>query len=55
LFEEARLRTIMEGFKGNTVEELGDTIREGMRAFTEGAPQSDDITILVVQYKGNAG
>jgi len=52
LFEEARLRKIMEDFKGNSVEELGDSIREGMKAFTEGAPQSDDITILVVQYKG---
>ena len=30
-----------------------NAIKEGMRAFTEGAPQSDDITILVVQYKGN--
>ncbi len=55
LFEEARLRRIMEDFKGTTVEQLGDTIREGMRAFTEGAPQSDDITILVIQYKGNGG
>jgi len=53
MFEEARLRDIMEKFTGNTVEQLGDTIREGMRAFTEGAPQSDDITILVIQYKGN--
>ena len=34
----------MEDFKGKTVEELGDAIREGMRAFTEGAPQSDDVT-----------
>jgi serine phosphatase RsbU (regulator of sigma subunit) len=24
-----------------------------MRAFTEGAAQSDDITILVIEYKGN--
>jgi serine phosphatase RsbU (regulator of sigma subunit) len=24
-----------------------------MRVFTEGAAQSDDITILVIQYKGN--
>jgi sigma-B regulation protein RsbU (phosphoserine phosphatase) len=55
LFEEARLRRIMEDFKGTTVEQLGDTIREGMRAFTEGAPQSDDITILVIQYKGSTG
>ncbi|MGB0035235.1 MAG: PP2C family protein-serine/threonine phosphatase, partial [Candidatus Acidiferrales bacterium] len=53
LFEEARLRQIIESFKGNTVDELGDAIREGMRAFTEGAPQSDDITILTIQYKGN--
>ena len=33
---------------------MGDAIREGMRVFTEGAAQSDDITILVIQYKGNA-
>jgi sigma-B regulation protein RsbU (phosphoserine phosphatase) len=53
MFEESRLREIMGKFTGDTVEQLGDTIREGMRAFTEGAPQSDDITILVIQYKGN--
>jgi serine phosphatase RsbU (regulator of sigma subunit) len=35
------------------VDGLAESIKEGMRAFTEGAPQSDDITILVVQYKGN--
>ncbi|HXZ11479.1 MAG TPA: SpoIIE family protein phosphatase [Candidatus Sulfotelmatobacter sp.] len=52
LFEEGRLRRILEDFKGNNVEELGDAIREGMRVWTEGAAQSDDITILVVQYKG---
>jgi sigma-B regulation protein RsbU (phosphoserine phosphatase) len=52
MFEEARLRRIMESFTGETVEQLGDAIREGMRAFTEGAAQSDDITILVVQHKG---
>jgi sigma-B regulation protein RsbU (phosphoserine phosphatase) len=52
MFEEARLRRILESFTGETVEQLGDAIREGMRAFTEGAAQSDDITILVVQHKG---
>lgn len=54
LFEEARLRRIMEDFSGQSVQEMGDAIREGMRAFTEGAAQSDDITILVVQYKGKS-
>lgn len=52
MFEEARLRRILESFTGETVEQLGDAIREGMRTFTEGAAQSDDITILVVQHKG---
>jgi sigma-B regulation protein RsbU (phosphoserine phosphatase) len=54
LFEEFRLRKIVEEFTGENVTQLGDAIREGMRAFTEGAAQSDDITMLVIQYKGNA-
>lgn len=54
LFEEARLRRLMEDFSGQSVQEMGDAIREGMRAFTEGAAQSDDITLLVVQYKGKS-
>jgi phosphoserine phosphatase RsbU/P len=52
MFEEERLRHMLENFKGQTVEELAETIREGVKTFTEGAAQSDDITILVVQYKG---
>jgi len=55
LFEESRLRQILEDFKGTTGTQLGDAIREGMRAFCEGAAQSDDITILVIEYKGNVG
>lgn len=54
MFEEERLRHLLENFKGQTVEELDETIREGVKAFTEGAPQSDDVTILVIQYKGTA-
>jgi phosphoserine phosphatase RsbU/P len=54
LFEESRLRKIVQEYAGDSVEGLGDAIREGMRQFTEGAPQSDDITILVIQFKGKA-
>jgi serine phosphatase RsbU (regulator of sigma subunit) len=54
MFEEERLRKIMEEFTGQDVRELCDAIRQGMRVFTEGAPQSDDITMLAIQYKGNA-
>ena len=53
MFEEARLRQIMETFNGQTVEELAQTIRDGVKAFTQGAAQSDDITVLAIQYKGN--
>jgi phosphoserine phosphatase RsbU/P len=52
LFEESRLREVLEHFKGQNVEEITEAIREGVRRFTAGAPQSDDITILAIQYKG---
>ena len=54
LFDEHRLRRIVEEFLGQTVEEMADAIREGVRAFTEGAPQSDDITTLIIQYRGHS-
>jgi serine phosphatase RsbU (regulator of sigma subunit) len=54
MFEEERLRQLLESFKGQSVEELAETIREGVKAFTQGAAQSDDVTILVIQYKGTA-
>ena len=53
LLEEQGLRRILGNCHGRTVQELADAIREGVRAFTAGAPQSDDITILVIEYRGN--
>ena len=52
LFEESRLRAVLEHFKGQKVEEIAEAIREGVREFTAGAPQSDDVTILAIQFKG---
>jgi phosphoserine phosphatase RsbU/P len=52
MFEEERLSHLLENFQGQTVEQLAEVIRDSVKTFTEGAPQSDDITILVVQYKG---
>ena len=54
LFEEHRLRTVLDQFEGHEVEDIAEAIRQGVKAFTAGAPQSDDITILAVQYKGEA-
>jgi sigma-B regulation protein RsbU (phosphoserine phosphatase) len=52
MFEEERLSHLLNNFQGETVEQLAEVIRDSVKTFTEGAPQSDDITILVVQYKG---
>ena len=54
LFEESRLRKVLEEFNGQTVEELSQAIRDAVKVFTAGAPQSDDITMLTIQYKGEA-
>jgi sigma-B regulation protein RsbU (phosphoserine phosphatase) len=54
LFEESRLQRVIEGFSGQSVEELATAIRDSLKSFTEGSAQSDDITLLVVQYKGDA-
>jgi len=54
MFEESRLREILEKFNGETVEELAQAIRDGVKTFTQGAAQSDDITVLAIQYKGAA-
>ncbi|HTU32900.1 MAG TPA: SpoIIE family protein phosphatase [Candidatus Acidoferrum sp.] len=52
LFEETRLRQTLETFAGQNVNELSDCIREAVKTFTQGAAQSDDITVLTIQYKG---
>ncbi len=52
LFEEEGLRQVLDNFAGRTAQELAEAIRSAVKTFTSGAAQSDDITILVVQYKG---
>jgi phosphoserine phosphatase RsbU/P len=49
---EAGLCQLLEKPAGQSVGEIAGTIQAGVRKFAEGAPQSDDITLLVVQYKG---
>lgn len=53
MFEEAGLRTVLEKYTGQAATELAQTIQSELRGFTQGAAQSDDITMLVVQYKGD--
>lgn len=55
MFEELRLRKIMQGYHGTNAAELSDLIQTGMREFTQGAPQADDITLMIVHYRANNG
>lgn len=52
MFEQERLSSLMRDFAGAGVEQLAEAIGSGVRNFTGGAPQADDITMVVIQYKG---
>lgn len=52
MFEHERLSSLMRGFSGATAEELAEAVRSGVRNFTGGAPQADDITMVVLQFTG---
>jgi len=52
MFEQERLSALMKDFSGSSVEQLAEAIQTGVRNFTGGAPQADDITMVVIQYKG---
>jgi len=54
LLGDAGLRQLIQDFSGENVDELAELIRHGVQAFTGGAPQSDDITLVVLQYRGEA-
>lgn len=54
LFGEQGLCALLEKFKGRSEMEMFEAILAGLREFTSGAPQSDDMTLLVVHYQGKA-
>lgn len=51
-FGKARLLRVLRERAGETCAALHDAIQREVGAFTEGAPQSDDITLVVVEYQG---
>ena len=52
-FGKKKLREIVAAHAGKSCTEIHDAIQEAVAAFTEGASQSDDITLLVLEYKGS--
>jgi serine phosphatase RsbU (regulator of sigma subunit) len=53
-FGKKRLRATVEAHADGSCSVIHDAIQEAVAAFTEGAPQSDDITVLVLEFRGDA-
>jgi serine phosphatase RsbU (regulator of sigma subunit) len=51
LLEVSGLGKLLAGRNGASVEDLQQAILDGVRDFTKGAHQSDDLTLLVVRYR----
>ena len=51
-FGKKRLRETVAAHAGESCQTVHDAIQEAVAAFTQGAEQSDDITLLVLEYRG---
>jgi serine phosphatase RsbU (regulator of sigma subunit) len=54
-FGKRRLREVVEAHAGHSCGAIHDAIQEAVAAFTEGAAQSDDITLVVLEFRGTCG
>jgi serine phosphatase RsbU (regulator of sigma subunit) len=52
-FGRQRLLNLLASHAGEGCQAIHDAIQEAVAAFTEGAAQSDDITVLVLEFFGN--
>ena len=53
LYSEERLVDVMNRCQGKSAKQIIHTVEEDLKDFTGGAEQSDDITMLAMQYLGN--
>jgi phosphoserine phosphatase RsbU/P len=51
-FGKKRLRELVEAHGGGSAAEIHDAVQTAVAAFTEGAAQSDDITLVVIEFRG---
>jgi sigma-B regulation protein RsbU (phosphoserine phosphatase) len=51
-FGRQRLRQIIAAHQGESCCGLHDAVQGAVASFTEGAPQADDITLVVIEYAG---
>jgi serine phosphatase RsbU (regulator of sigma subunit) len=53
-FGKKRLNEVLKAHAKGSCSEIHDAIQEAVTQFTEGAPQSDDITLVVLEYRPQA-
>ncbi len=53
-FGRRRLREIVVANRAGSCAEMHDAVQKAVRVFTENAPQSDDVTLVVLEYAGEA-
>ncbi len=51
-FGKKRLRAVLSANAAEGCDGIHDAVQDAVAAFTEGAPQSDDITVLVLEFCG---
>jgi sigma-B regulation protein RsbU (phosphoserine phosphatase) len=54
LFQDARLKETFGQHQNSSLKSLQDGILSAVEKFTDGASQSDDVTLLVVRFRGPA-
>ena len=53
LFSEERLKKGIIDLQGKSAQEMINGIRAKIISFVHGEPQSDDITMMIIQFNGN--
>jgi serine phosphatase RsbU (regulator of sigma subunit) len=53
LFQDGRLKEVFSQHQDASLKQLQDGIVSAVEKFTEGASQADDVTLLVVRYRGS--
>ena len=51
-FGRHRLRQVVAEHRTDSCREMHDAVQSAIAAFTESAPQADDITLVVIEYRG---
>jgi sigma-B regulation protein RsbU (phosphoserine phosphatase) len=54
LYSEARLLSCLNDMCGRSVVDIVHGVRADIETFTGGTEQSDDITLLVIEFNGNS-